>query len=80
MAIEQDIDKILESGLEAISRTNNGSYSDAVTHVSIVGGVRRVEWYPTKGTVYVNAQDEFKVFKQKHTTVDVAIRVAKQGE
>jgi hypothetical protein len=47
-------------------------------HITIVGGVRRVEFYPT-GTVYANAEKgKFPAFKQKKP-IKVAIRLAKSG-
>ncbi|WP_240725281.1 hypothetical protein [Klebsiella pneumoniae] len=49
-------------------------------HITIIGGVRRVEFYPTTGTVYANAEKgKFQAFKQKKAGINVAIRLAKSG-
>ena len=49
-------------------------------HITIIGGVRRVEFYPTTGTVYANAEKgKFPAFKQKKAGIKVAIRLAKSG-
>jgi len=81
------IDIILDSGLavaerENLSLTTKGPAKN--NHITIVGGVRRVELY-TNGTVYSNrVKGKFKPFRLKGESVDKsiieAIRVAKTGK
>ena len=81
------IDTILDAGLaigerENLSLTTKGPAKD--NHLTILGGVRRVELY-TNGTVYSNRiKGKFKPYRLKGTpaneSVHTAIRVALTGK
>lgn len=76
--IYQDIEKILGAGLAVMERGNNSDSSSEVNHLSIIGGVRRVEYYPSTNTVFSNGvHGKFK--KARGTGIDDAIRIAKEG-
>ncbi|MFV4742458.1 hypothetical protein [Citrobacter portucalensis] len=80
MKTETIIEKVIDAGLSVFEHENNGDFGDDVMHLTIVGGVRRVEFYPTTETVYANAvKGKFPVFKQKNAGIKVAIRIAKSG-
>lgn len=53
MDMNKAIDQIMAAGLSVMERENH-SNSKQVNHLSIIGGVRRVEFYPTTGTVFAN--------------------------
>ena len=84
---EKLINTILDAGLsiaerENLSLTTKGPAKD--NHLTIVGGVRRVEFY-TNGTVYSNrVKGKFKPYRLKGTpaseSVHDAIRVALTGK
>jgi len=78
-AIKQAIEDILAAGLSVQEHDNNSDSSKKVNHLSIIGGVRRVEYYPTTGTVYANARDEFKK-AARGKGVEQAIKIAKEGK
>ncbi len=66
MQTERFIEKVMSAGLSVLEHENNGDFGSGVMHLTIVGGVRRVEFYPTTGTVYANAvKGKYPVFKQK---------------
>lgn len=49
-----------------LSTKNNSDFGSGTMHITIVGGVRRVEFYPTTAIVYANAEKgKFPAFKQK---------------
>lgn len=87
MKFEKLIDTILDAGLsvaerENLSLTTKGPAKD--NHITIVGGVRRVELY-TNGTVYANKLNgKFKAYRLKgvpiNESVHTAIRVALTGK
>lgn len=81
--IQKAIDKILDSGLSLAVR--DGSKGDYVgdNHMTIIGGVRRVELY-TNGTIYANrVNDKFKKINIKgmqfNQAIERAIKIAKKG-
>ncbi|ENH1343585.1 TPA: hypothetical protein ACF3O9_004588 [Klebsiella pneumoniae] len=74
------IEKIMASGLSVFEHENNSDFGSGTMHITIIGGVRRVEFYPTTGTVYANAEKgKFPAFRQKKAGIEVAIRLAKSG-
>jgi len=74
------IEKIIDAGLSVFEHENNSDFGSGTMHITIVGGVRRVEFYPTTGTVYANSEKgKFPAFKQKKAGIRVAIRLAKSG-
>lgn len=50
------IEKIIDAGLSVFEHENNSDFGSGTMHITIIGGVRRVEFYPTTGTVYANAE------------------------
>lgn len=77
--VEKAIDKILAAGLCVHEHKNNSDSSKKVNHLSILGGVRRVEYYPTTETVYANARGEFKKVA-RGKGIEQAIKIAKEGK
>lgn len=80
LAVSKAIELIVASGLTAIECSNNGDTSQRfpVTHIIILGGVRRVEYYPTTMTAYSNGKTgEYKA--ARGNGVNEAIRIAKFG-
>lgn len=56
-AIEETIQEVEKWKLSVIKNQNNTiskNNNRQVNHLSIVGGVRKVEYYPSKGTFYSN--------------------------
>ena len=76
--------KILTASLSIFERENNSDTSElGVNHLTIIGGIRRVELY-FNGTVYANkVKDKFKKINIKglcfNEAIDKAIKVAKKG-
>jgi len=77
-------DKILAASLSIFERENNSDTSElGINHLTIVGGVRRVELY-FNGTVYANkVKDKYKKVNIKglcfNEAIDKAVKVAKKG-
>lgn len=81
--LNQAIDKIMIAGLSIAERKNNSDSSKDNNHMTIVGGIRRVELW-TNGTIYANkVNGKFKKlnFKGMHynEAIDRAIKIAKTG-
>lgn len=68
------IDIILAAGLAV----HEHPCSNGINHLTIRGGVRNVEYYPTTQTIYCNSTDKFKPLKTKGG-VQTAITIAQQG-
>lgn len=74
-----DISAILKAGLSVIENKNNSEYSKQTNHLSIVGGIRRVEYYPSTGSVLSNpVKNKFK--RRRGHGLNDAIRIAKEGK
>lgn len=78
MTIKQAIEVVLDAGLSIVEHANN-SGAKTVNHLSIIGGKRRVEFYPTTGTVHSNPTESFSRVVKRNCTVFDAIKVAKTG-
>lgn len=85
--INKAIEKILNAGLSVAERDNlslgKGTQGVANNHLTIIGGVRRVELY-TNGTIYANrVNGKFKITNLKGMphgqAVEEAIKIAKTG-
>lgn len=76
--VKRAIDFILGANLSIIEHVNN-SGSKEVNHLSIIGGVRRVEYWPTTGTIYANPEGHWPKFVAKKCSVTDAISLAKCG-
>lgn len=82
--IEIAVDKILDAGLSIAERKNKGDSYDGNNHLTIIGGVRRVELY-TNGTIYANrVNGKFKQINIKgmqfNQAIERAIKIAKKGK
>lgn len=82
MKVIDAIKKIVDSGLSVFEHENNSennSETDSGTrHITILGGVRRVSFYPSTLTVYAQKEKDFA--QVKTSGIDAAIRVAKDGK
>lgn len=81
--IENTIQLILNSGLSVAERENKGDCYDGNNHLTIIGGVRRVELY-INGTIYANkVKNKFKKINIKgmhlNQAIERAIKIAKKG-
>lgn len=81
MEIKAVIDKVIAAGLSVFEHENNGDFGCGTMHITIIGGVRRVEFYPSTGMVYANAvKGKFKVARFPKAGIKTAIRLAKSGK
>lgn len=67
------IDQILSAGLSAVE--NDGSFDSG--HLTIIGGVRRVQFWTTTGTVYSDKEGDKPAVKGRG--IKSAIHLAKYG-
>ncbi|MCA6222420.1 hypothetical protein V2H77_17525 [Photorhabdus sp. P32] len=78
--INDVINLILDNGLIAIEHENNSDTTNETMHISIIGGKRRVEYYPTTGMVYSNAvKGLYPKVKMPKAGIKAAIRLAKKA-
>ncbi|QXF34792.1 hypothetical protein CE143_17700 [Photorhabdus luminescens] len=78
--INDVINLILDNGLIAIEHENNSDTTNATMHISIIGGKRRVEYYPTTGMVYSNAvKGLYPKVKMLKAGIKAAIKLAKKA-
>ena len=77
--VKQAIEDTLAAGLSIIEHENNSGTGE-VNHLSIIGGKRRVEYYPTTGTVYANKENNWPKYNLKSASIKVAIKLAKEGK
>lgn len=81
-AIAEVIQEAEKWGLSVIQRQNNTTNknnSRQVNHLTITGGVRAVEYYPSKGTFYSNGI-KGKCRLVRGSGVKDAIELAKNGK
>lgn len=74
-----DIEIILSSGLSVMERENNSDSSKQVNHLTIIGGKRRVDYWPSTNSVY-SAGVKGKYKSKRGNSVLDAIRIAKKGK
>ena len=79
--LQKSIEQINESGLGVVECANNGETKSThpVTRLIIIGGARRVEFYPSTGTAYSNGV-KGKMKAARGSCLADAIRIAKQGK
>lgn len=78
--ITQAIDAILDAELSVIEHANNSEIVSGTQHISIIGGKRQVEYYPSTGTAYSNPVDgKYKRVNIKKAGIKRAIKLAKSG-
>ncbi|MDC9616182.1 hypothetical protein PSI19_20465 [Xenorhabdus khoisanae] len=79
-SINDVIEMILNADLAAVEHENNSDFVNGVTHISILGGKRRVEYYPTTGMVYSNpVKGLYSTFRRPKAGIRRAIKLAKTG-
>lgn len=72
----QDIETILDAGLSVMERENNSDSSNQVNHLTIIGGKRRVDYWPSTNSVYsAGVKGQYKS-KRGNGVID-AVRIAK---
>lgn len=74
--MDQDIETILDAGLSVMERENNSDSSKQVNHLTIIGGKRRVDYWPSTNSVY-SAGVKGKYKSKRGNGVLDAIRIAK---
>ncbi|WP_241537927.1 MULTISPECIES: hypothetical protein [unclassified Xenorhabdus] len=78
--INDVIEMILDAGLTAVEHENNSDFVGGVTHISLLGGKRRVEYYPTTGMVYSNpVKALYSTVRLPKAGIRRAIKLAKTG-
>ncbi len=76
----QAINAVLDSELSVFEHENNCEFSSGTQHISIIGGKRQVEYYPSTGTAYSNPVDgKYKRVNIKNAGIKRAIKLAKSG-
>lgn len=78
MQVRDAVEKIVSCGLSVYEHENNSEHDSEVRHLTILGGVRRVSFYPSTLTVFASKEKDFP--QVKTSGIDAAIRVAKDGK
>ena len=78
MKVDLAIEKIVSSGLSVFEHENNSDTDSGTRHITILGGIRRVSFYPSTLTVYAPKEKSFP--QVKTSGIDAAIRIAKDGK
>ena len=79
--ITQAIDAILDAELSVIEHANNSEIVSGTQHISIIGGKRKVEYYPSTGTACSNpVKGQYSRIVIKKAGVKRAIKLAKSGK
>ncbi|EPW8571977.1 hypothetical protein ACWQEN_001309 [Morganella morganii] len=79
-AVEHAISAILDNELSVIEHENNSDTCTDVQHISIIGGKRRVEYYPKTGTAFSNSvRGKYESISIKKAGIKRAIKLAKSG-
>lgn len=78
MKVDLAIEKIVASGLSVFEHENNSDTDSGTRHITILGGVRRVSFYPSTLTVFAPKEKDFP--QVKTSGIDAAIRIAKDGK
>lgn len=77
--MNSDIEKIMDAGFSVMEHENNSDHGFETHHLTIIGGVRRVEYYPSTGTVFANkVRGEFGKVARGQGVKD-AIKIARDG-
>ncbi|MGW1368481.1 hypothetical protein [Providencia hangzhouensis] len=80
-AVNLAIDAVLDAELSVIEHKNNCDFSSGTQHISIIGGKRQVEYYPSTGTAYSNpVKGKYKQITIKQAGIKRAIKLAKSGK
>lgn len=78
MKVSDAIKKIVDSGLSVFEHENNSETDSGTRHITILGGVRRVSFYPSTLTTFAPPCKGFNPIKS--SGIDAAIRIAKDGK
>lgn len=74
------IEQILNAGLSVAEMSNNSDSSNVVNHIVIIGGKRRVNYWPTTQTIYCDGiKGKARAIKLKNMPISKAIAIAKKG-
>lgn len=74
------IEQIINAGLSVAEMSNNSDSSSVVNHIVIIGGKRRVNYWPTTQTIYCDGiKGKLRAIKLKNMPVSKAIKIAKDG-
>jgi hypothetical protein len=76
--VTKAIEDILASGLTVIERPNNRG-EGKTNHLTIIGGAKRVEYWPTTGTIFADATKTMNMINVKESNTQTAIKLAKLG-
>lgn len=76
--IKAAIEEILKAGFTVIEHPNN-SNDGKTNHLTIIGGKRKVDLWPTTGTIFAPKDDKYPNYRLRNASVKVAITLAKQG-
>ena len=78
--LEQSIEKVLAAGLSVFERENQSKSSKVNNHITIAGGIRRVDYWPPTGTVQCpNVKGIYKKMTIRDSNIETAIYIAKNG-
>lgn len=78
MKVSDAIKKIVDSGISVFEHENNSETDSGTRHITILGGVRRVSFYPSTLTTFAPPCKGFNQIKS--SGIDAAIRIAKDGK
>ena len=75
------IERVLAAGLSVAQHDNSQGFGKPTEHYSIIGGARRVEFYPSTGMIFSNpVKDKFKQARIPRGNIDRAIKLAVTGK
>lgn len=77
MTVAEAIDQILDAELSVCEHENNSCSHSGTSHITILGGKRRVEFWPSTGSVYADKGDFAHPVRAKG--IRNAIKLAKAG-
>lgn len=81
MTEQQMIEKVMSAGLSVAQHDNSQGFGKPTEHYSIIGGARRVEFYPSTGMIYSNpVNGKFKQARIPKSNIDRAIKLAVTGK
>lgn len=74
--VKSAIEEIMKAGFTVIEQSNDGNESSRLT---ILGGVRKVDLWPTTGTIFAPKDAKYPNYRLREASVKVAINLAKFG-
>lgn len=76
--VKQAIEDIMNAGFTVIEHHNNSGNGET-NHLTIVGGRRKVDFWPTTGTVFAPKEAKLSTYRLRSASVKVAINLARFG-